>query len=341
MAGLSIVYCSDRNFIKHTAVSMISLLENKAEDTELTIYLLESGLADRDREKLLSMVGSYGEKASLKLVKLSELSGLLDKKAGTKIYKGRFGAIALARIFAPELIKDEKRLLYIDSDTLIRGDLRELWKTKLSDPELAAMAMEPTIYPEVRKSLSLGPSEPYFNSGVILMDAEGWRREKIADLALSAFKKQEDLLLFPDQDILNLTLRGRIKPLPQSCNFFTAYIYQSYEALCKYAPWFRTQDGKEVFERAKSAPLICHFAGDERPWIKGSFCPKKDEYRYYRSLTPYKDEPDEGGKRLYMLVYHMLNLLTKLMPKLRYYISELYYRLRRKKEEDADRRGDT
>ena len=81
---------------------------------------------------------------------------------------------------------------------------------------------------------------------------------------------------------------------------------------------------KKDLKEAKRRPVILHFAGDERPWIAGSFNPYKKAYDYFKKKTPFRDVPIEKGKNLYMLIYHMMDLVTCICPILRKRISEYY-----------------
>jgi hypothetical protein len=61
----------------------------------------------------------------------------------------------------------------------------------------------------------------YYNCGFLFIDLEGWRREKIEELAFQSVKGYETQLKAWDQTLLNFVLRGRIGRLPgfwsQSC----------------------------------------------------------------------------------------------------------------------------
>ena len=330
---MNIVYNCDENYIKYASVSIVSLLENNRDCMELRIYMLDNGIHEESRKRLRQTVLSYGPGRDIVYIDISDIEGRILERSGKGLEPGRFGFTAFGRLFAPELI-DEDRLLYIDSDTVINGELSPVFELELSSPYIAAMAPEPTIYPQVRKRLGIPEKEPYFNSGVILMDAAAWRREEILSLALDYMKSCGGELEFPDQDILNVILRGRTRPLSQTYDFFSGYYYRSYNDLCRLYPGYGENESREGLEAAKRQPVLVHFAGDERPWIAGSRSPYLELYRRYRELSPWKDEPDVEGHRLYMLFYHVVNLVTRMAPGLRRFISEIYYRKRFSKDRD-------
>lgn len=47
--------------------------------------------------------------------------------------------------------------------------------------------MEPTIYPAVKQSLGLTEREPYYNSGVLLIDVKAWRLEAVEQKLLDFY----------------------------------------------------------------------------------------------------------------------------------------------------------
>lgn len=322
---MNIVYNCDDNYIKYASVSMASLLENNREEAHIHIYMLTAGpISENSKKGLHDLIEGYGSGRELSLRDISDIKELIKERGGADFDTGRFGTAALGRIFAPELIPEAGRLLYIDSDTLVNGSLSHMYRMRFSGGRIAAMAMEPTIYPEVRAAIGFSEEEPYFNSGVILMDAEAWRREDITGRACRIISEYKGELRFPDQDILNRVLKGRVQRLPQRYNFFSGYYYRRYSDLAK-VPGFSEECSRESFLRAKRKPVIIHFAGDERPWIAGNLSPYRGLYRSYRRLSPWRDEPDIRGRRAYMLFYHLVNVMTFICPGLREMISRIYY----------------
>ena len=70
------------------------------------------------------------------------------------------------------------KALYLDCDTIVCGSIEKMYRTHLGGC-LAGMIMEPTVYKEMKESIHMEKDDAYFNSGVILMDLAGWRRENV------------------------------------------------------------------------------------------------------------------------------------------------------------------
>ena len=119
-------------------------------------------------------------------------------------YESRWTYMTLMRLVLPELFPDEERLLWLDVDTLINGDLGQLWETNLDGYLLAAVA-EP--------GRSAAPFV-YYNAGVQLVNVPEFRnvQSKLVELI------NRQLLPFKDQDAINLLCQTRIRTIPPIWN---------------------------------------------------------------------------------------------------------------------------
>ena len=329
---MNIVYNCNERYAGYTAVSITSLFENNQDVPQISVYILGNGLSEGSISRFGELAANYEKKAAglqrqIRILDLKDYESVLRMLFGGDLQTGGFDLTVLARIFAPSHLPDEvTRYLYLDADTIVMGSLRELWETDL-DGRICAMAAEPTIYQDTREKLGLKENEPYFNSGMLLVDRLLWEQERITAACIDYFRSLGGKgLAFPDQDILNYVLKGRILPVWQGWNFFSNYDYRSYRSLVKHAPWFAEIMTLKEYEKARRKPRVVHFAGGERPWLRGSCNPYKHEYRVYLAKSPWKGMPDEGGHEMEMLAYHMTNMLTLYCPPAREVISSLYYR---------------
>lgn len=77
---------------------------------------------------------------------------------------------------------------------------------------------------------------------------------------------------------------------------------------------------KNIVENAKKHPIIIHYLGEERPWREGNHHPYKSDYYRYLRLTPWKDEKDEEGWKIYFILWDIFNFVMKPFPEVRYKI---------------------
>lgn len=340
---MDLVYNCDDNYAVHTAVSITSLFENNIRERSIRVFILGNGISGDSKNKLESLGSIYTVIGRLELkkngseipgdylrsVKVIELEGFEERLKGyfgEGMDAGKFTVTALARIFAPgHLPLDVEKYIYLDCDTVVLKPLNALYNAELSG-NAAGMVPEPTIYKEVRGYLGLGEGEPYFNTGMMLVDKKLWEAEDITGKCVSFYKEKNGRLPFSDQDIINHSLRGRVKVLWQGYDFFSNYHYRSYKSLISYAPWYSGCMSKGDYEAARRLPAIVHFAGDERPWYNGNHNPYRGEYEKYLELSPFKGTEKITGHEKEMRLYHIMNLVTSVCPFIRDRISEGYYR---------------
>lgn len=325
---MNIVYNCNEAFAVHTAVSIASLFDNNRKADRIEVYVLANGVSEESRKRFKLLAESFCTKERprhISLINLEDYSKALRLAFGGEIDTAGFNDVVLARIFAPQHLPDTvQRFIYLDADTVVLGDIKALWETELCGA-ICGMVPEPTIYAETKEKIGLALDAPYYNSGMLLTDRLKWESEAIGASCINCFASfGRQGLSFPDQDILNVVLKDRIKALPQRWDFFSNYHYRSYRSLTEEAHWYEALISEPEYEEARRTPSIVHFAGAERPWLRGNFNPYRDKYDKYLALTPWKNEERKKGQELNMLLYHGMNLLTGCCPAARRLISKLY-----------------
>lgn len=314
---MNLVYASNDNYARHLAVSLYSLFDHSRDEEAVAVFILSMGLSGETKKRLCHVADLFGRQ--LEFIELGDLRERFAHEVDT----GGYDLSIMARLFVGEVLPESaERVLYLDCDTVVLHSLKGLWETDLKG-YLAGAVMEPTIYPEIKKQIGLGEGEPYFNSGVLLIDMKKWREEGAQQQLLDFYRKMGGKLFAGDQDTINGALKGRIRPLSPVYNFFTNYRYFHYSHLTRLSPLYRSIPEK-TFRQAKKHPAVIHYMGDERPWIKGNFNHYRRAYERYLALTPWAGAEKEEGKRLYMLFYHLMDYATFLCPPVRDYISRRF-----------------
>ena len=311
---MNVVYASNDGYARHLAVSLYSLLEHNKEADKIHGYILSMGLSEENKNRLMG-IGAQFEREVI-VIELGDLKERFSYNVDT----GGFDLSIMARLFVGEVLPEtEERVLYLDCDTVVNSSLKRLWEMDLESNMVGAV-MEPTIYPAVKESIGLLPEDPYFNSGVLLIDLNRWRKEHAQKLLLDFYSSRGGKLFAGDQDTINGALKGRIKPLPPRYNFFTNYRYFRYSHLTKLSLVYQTIT-KKSFQEAKKHPVILHYMGDERPWKRGNLNHYRKVYDHYLSLTPWAGTKKEEGSYLYMVIYHLMDYATFLCPPVRDMVS--------------------
>ena len=252
--SMQIALAADAGFLRPLAVTLTSLANAHAPG-ELRITVIHDGLRDADRTRVER--GLYGRLAiDWMRVPLEELNGAHNTFGLTRA--------ALFRLLLPELLPNVDRLIYLDSDIVVRGSLRPLWETPLDEYQLGAVrdAGAPFAAGPLGtnwRDLGFEASDPYFNSGVLLMPLRTWRETHVSTRAREVLRGTSTR--FGDQDALNAVLRGKWLELPRRWNLQTTDAEQRSFA---WALW-----PEEVADALEHA-VIVHYTEREKPWHAGN-----------------------------------------------------------------------
>jgi UDP-glucose/galactose:(glucosyl)LPS alpha-1,2-glucosyl/galactosyltransferase len=177
-------------------------------------------------------------------------------------------AASYYRLMIGELLPENiTRALYLDCDTIATNNFTSLFDVDMGEAVILAVADYFDAYHAERLNFPNGRS--YFNSGLMMIDLEKWRREDIVTNALRFIRKNREIIQFADQDILNALLQDKWKPLGIEFNFQNKHARD----------W---EMGK-----LDADPKIVHFTGKMKPWKKDSNHPFKHYYWNYLRSSPY------------------------------------------------------
>lgn len=245
---IELVFASDKAYASGLQVALASSLVWLPRNRTINVHILDGGLGTRSWRRLQQMVNRLHPKVNLRRhdMRLSPIHAIEAH--------GGIGALAFARLHIPQLI-DAPRALYLDVDLLVLADLSQLYDQPLGGCCVAAV-QDPLVctlsndspFPDVDRDKL---SDPYFNSGVLLMDLDAWRRKNISQRAFELLRKFGPLCTYYDQTVLNYLLRANWLELPNHWNF-----------LSKGLQWTPT-DGFNPEPR----PAILHYYAVVKPWI--------------------------------------------------------------------------
>jgi lipopolysaccharide biosynthesis glycosyltransferase len=246
---------------------------------------------DREAEEKLSATVSRFGNASIAFLEFN-----LSKHGHLRV--DRYLSIAAyMRLFVAEFLDPQvEKILYLDSDLVVSGDIGELWQTDLHGAFLAAVP-EPYL---VTSHWGFGPADTYFNSGVLLIDVAQWRSENLLPAFLKFAEEHAADLNCHDQDVLNHVCRGKVEFLDYRWNFQSRFAFFPAE-LFGMSP--------KTFREVRRMPKIVHFTTKYKPWIYEYEPHYKRLYTEALSLTPWKDSraadrtPREFLRRLVRMKY--------------------------------------
>jgi len=128
---------------------------------------------------------------------------------------------AYYRYLVPELLTNETRTIFMDVDVLVLGDIKTLWNLDLCGNFVAAVEDVKEHTPEFESymcRLGMSSNAHYFYAGMLVMDLVALRAIDFVTRCMHSTVEHIHHLAWPDQDVINMTLEGRILALPLRFN---------------------------------------------------------------------------------------------------------------------------
>lgn len=280
-------------YTRGMGVALFSLLKHHPEQA-FHIHLFTTGLAEQDKFRLKSLAVQYPITISLHLFDEAWLDDLP--------IIGRYSKSIYFRLIIPATVTQySDRVLYIDADTLITGDLSALFLVDFSGNTIGAC--NDTQRARQTQCAALGLTRGnYFNSGLLLINVPQWNALRTTDRICNLLIESGSTYRFPDQDGLNILLENEVLILPKKYNFI-------YDIIANKV-WHKMKTPTDT--------AMIHFTGQCKPWHAwGGGDIFQLYYSYYVqspwSTQPY-DQPSDYKqmKRFARIKWHQRNFLQSL-----------------------------
>jgi lipopolysaccharide biosynthesis glycosyltransferase len=262
-----IVVCgADDNYAMPLAVTLYSALVNLEKGCTLYLYIIDGGITEKSKKRLQRVLDVEHVDLHLKWVLPQDLPSLSHIKT-----LGWVTEAAYLRLLVPDVVPEQfNKAIYLDSDLLIKANLRYLWNQEMGGYALLASTDFgiPTVSSCLGiikyKEMGFAPEMPYFNSGVLVMNLQRWREEKISEKVMQYFVEYEEYIQMGDQEGLNAILANDWGKLNPKWNVISNIL--------SYEQWENSafkEDIRPVKEELIHKPYIFHFAGIAKPWKIG------------------------------------------------------------------------
>lgn len=259
---LTLCVAADERYRLGLEVTLFSALQNLSEPAQ--VLVVDSGL--KDPASLLRRLAAHPRCAGGGFViwSLETVASTYGAVDVTSEYLIQRGLAPWCKLFLPDLFPHIDRLVFLDSDTLVRADLAGMWATPRHGFAVSAVRdyLHPTLGPQLPGfdgSASDAALLPYFNTGVLMIDLVAWRELDLSKRALEYLARHLHDLWYADQDVLNAILLGRIHELDPLWNVQHAIVGSPLMNL-------GSEHGLTVTpRRLKREARIVHFTGT-KPW---------------------------------------------------------------------------
>jgi lipopolysaccharide biosynthesis glycosyltransferase len=251
----------DEGYVTPVYVFLTSLFANNTASS-LIVHAIATGVSDIEKTGLQQFAREHQAEIIFYVIGPELTANFpLPDRPGAYITLATY-----YRLFFPQLIDQAiLRLVYIDVDTLIVGNLSSLYMHPLNGKVIAAV-QEAEM--ELRPDIEFPNLADYFNAGVLLIDLLQWRSQEITQQALNIIATYGERLKYHDQDALNLVFRGDWQRVDERFNLMKAYI-----------PYDLPHRVSTEYLRDK---VVIHYNGALKPWHRA--CENKLRFLYKKYL---------------------------------------------------------
>ncbi|MBR0372883.1 glycosyltransferase family 8 protein [Candidatus Saccharibacteria bacterium] len=211
------------DYAKYAAAAISSLMKHANPERYYRIIIMYDKLSLPNRWRLRNMV-TRNCAIEFHRMKYNFYMQIIVRYCAKRTGSGDFfsSAVYYYRSFIARLFPQYDKGIYIDSDTILVGDIGELFDIELGDSVIGAridpkVAMVPEFVRYVENALNV-PADDYVNSGVLLMDLKKLRKLHYITKMTDLIREYDADLVAPDQDYLNVILKGKIMKLDKVWN---------------------------------------------------------------------------------------------------------------------------
>lgn len=286
--NVPIVYNFSKGYVPPFTICLKSAMRYYSPDKNYDIVILTRELTDEQMGVIASMVEGHDNISVRYLNPAPFFRGMKYFMADRLPLEGFF------RSASPFILKQYDKLIYMDSDMLVKADLAELYDTDVSGYYLAAVQdlvakaflnmKDKTAYAidyiyRAKYRMRLRDPYTFFNSGLMLLNCAEIRRDFQWQDMMNFWKGVD--FKCDDQDMLNSLFQGHVKFLDLSWNLF-AKTNEAFAKVYEEAP----EMDYEAYLAAREHPKIVHFITEIKPWnvCQGDFVM---EFWHLARNTPY------------------------------------------------------
>ena len=209
---MNIVIALNRSFLRYGYVLLTSVFENNSM-ADVTVYVLYRGIMKEEFEPYDDLAAEYGRQVIPIEVGEDMIPSDLPHTAKWPIEI--YFRLALADILPQEV----ERVLYLDTDVIVDGALKELYEVDFGKgDEECVIAGCPDIsdgnLSDIQNRLFADmlpdPKFHYINSGVIVLNLKSLRKQYHAKMLIDKISELKEYLTAFDQDLINYVFYGKM-----------------------------------------------------------------------------------------------------------------------------------
>ena len=212
---IPIFYACDDNFVKYTIVSLYSMIQNASVEYRYKVYVLHTEISEETQRKVQDL---KNDNFSIEFVDMTDYLKSISDKLPLRDY---YSKTTYYRLFIAEMYPDYNKAIYIDSDTIVQGDISEFYNTDIKDAYVGACHEQVMLQVDefgtyVEKVVGVSRYN-FFNAGILLINCDQFRLKFVLDKFLD-YLHYYNFVVTQDEDYLNLICKDHVYWIDQRWN---------------------------------------------------------------------------------------------------------------------------
>ena len=254
---IPVVFATNEKYAPFVSSCVESIKANSSKDYFYKIVVFNVDLAEDTQKRLAD---ESCDNVSVECLDVSEYIENIKDKLYSHSY---FSQEMYYRILIPDIFPNDEKVIYLDCDMIVLGDLSELYNIDIGSNAIAACRnlMHEKMRNYVQNTLLLDPNK-YVNSGMLVINCQKFIDENIKDRIFEEIN-HHDILTYPDQDLINLVCKDSIFYLPLNWNYLWHLERLNRSSVKELL--LNQEDLVEFKETSKDIKIL-HYTGDKKPW---------------------------------------------------------------------------
>lgn len=204
---IPIFTATDDNYVPFVAVTLESMLANCSNEYNYSIKILTTNVSEENIKKIQKF---NRDNVDIEFVDVRESLQELGLRLHTCIY---YTQTTYYRLFIPTLYPQYDKVLYLDCDIVVNGDISKLYNTNIGNNLVGATSDQfvlctPKVHSYVLDALGYSKLGNYFNAGVLIMNLKEMREQNFEDQFVNLLARYK--FVVQDQDYLNIICKDKV-----------------------------------------------------------------------------------------------------------------------------------
>lgn len=315
---MNIAYTSSDGYSQYVGISMMSLFESNKNAENIDIFIIDMKISEENKANLQSIAEKYHR--NITFVDGVERVNSFVQKYSLEGFHG--GINSYCKIFPDAFLPSLDRVLFVDADTLVVGDIEPLYSMEMGQAIVAAVPDVGVYFFGHEDKEIANKNSVYFNTGILLYNMVMVEQVQLQKRIITAKASYNKPLKLADQSLLNLALNdGEGIRIHFKYNNYVhtvpANLFRDGYTCDKSDQWF-LDTVNEIVEARKN-PVVIHFVRGcrlgGRPWLKWNTSYYSSAYKHYWRKSPWKYVKRASNIKEMKRIRKILNKNTKVdMP---------------------------